>query len=292
MASSATPLPAATVAGTIAFAGGYGGDGAKDMFLVSTDGSGLKTIAETMASEEYPVWSPDGKKIEFSRGQPGGFYDLWVMKADGSGKTRLTHGRLGGSFGGWSPDGSRIAYSSWYFPPDQYPPAHVFVMNADGSGPRQLTRGPRYDLYPMWAATDNTDKILFLRKLKGLEGEQGDVFSVRPDGTGLTRVTKLGSVGGFAPSPDGKMLAVHDKTAGKVLLMPLGGSGSTQAILDTDFGWDYMNISWAPDGKALVLGRNPEFAPALDSLYIVNVDGSGLSEIPGVSGFSPAWRPK
>jgi Tol biopolymer transport system component len=282
-------LPAPTVAGSIAFAGGYGGDGAKDMYVVNTDGSGLTTIAEAMASEEYPVWSPDGKKIEYSRGQPGGFYDVWVMNVDGSGKTRLTHGRLGGSFGGWSPDGSRIAYSSWYFPPESYPPAHVFVMNADGSSPRQLTRGPHYDLYPSWAANG---AILFLRKLKGLEGEQGDVFSVRPDGTGLTRVTKLDSVGGFAPSPDGKLLAVHDKTVGKVLLMHLAGNGATRTILDTDFRWDYMNISWSPDGKALALGHNPEFAPSLDSLYVVNVDGSGLSEIPGVSGFSPAWRPE
>jgi Tol biopolymer transport system component len=267
---------------------GYGGGGSMDIGTVRTDGSALTTVAEAGASEEYPAWSPDGRQIEYTRGEPGSFYDVWVMNADGSGKKRLTRGRLGGTNGGWSPDGSRIAYSSWFYPPDEYPPAHVFVMSADGSSPRQVTRGSDYDFYPVWATTE---KILFLR-LKSNDASGGDVYSVRSDGGGLTRLTRSGTVGGFAVSPDGKRLAVHDKQHSRIAVLPLGSSAPPRTLLDTDFGWEWVTLSWSPDGKALVLGRNYVSSESASSIYVINADGSGLSEVPGVSGLGPAWRPE
>jgi hypothetical protein len=47
------------------------------------------------------------------------------------------------------------------------------------------------------------------------------------------------------------------------------------------------------DGTALVLGSSNWGEFRGSGLYVVNADGSGLSEIPNVkNALSPAWRPE
>jgi Tol biopolymer transport system component len=43
------------------------------------------------------------------------------------------------------------------------------------------------------------------------------------------------------------------------------------------------NLSWAPDGKRLVI------APSQEGLWLVNADGSGLTQI-AQGGKQPSWQ--
>ena len=62
---------------------------------MNADGSGHRNLTRNRAQDYFPTWSPDGRKIAFSRtrnssrfhGHP---FELWVMNADGSGQRRLT----------------------------------------------------------------------------------------------------------------------------------------------------------------------------------------------------------
>ena len=58
--------------------------GARDIFLLATDGSGEEVpLVEHPADDYGPVWSPDGKTIIFSSDRSGA-YDVWLMQvADG-----------------------------------------------------------------------------------------------------------------------------------------------------------------------------------------------------------------
>jgi dipeptidyl aminopeptidase/acylaminoacyl peptidase len=106
--TSMIPLPTPTIAGTIAFTrGAKDGGSPKEIWVVNTDGTGLKMLAGgEWYSQEYPRWSPDGSKIVYSDG------DVCVMNADGSGKVRLTKGSLSMRTPSWSPDGTQIVFSN------------------------------------------------------------------------------------------------------------------------------------------------------------------------------------
>lgn len=115
-----------------------------DLFVINVDGSGLRRLLSTPRLEWPSDWSPNGKKILFTRELPGGT-DVYSLNADGSNVRRLTHARGEDIGGTWSPDGKRIVFTS-----QRFRLSHLFVMRADGRGERQLTRHNAEDFEPSW----------------------------------------------------------------------------------------------------------------------------------------------
>ena len=56
---------------------------------MNTDGSGLRNVTNTVTTSFDSTWSPDGRRIAYLDGSPGGA-PLYVVNADGTGKQRLT----------------------------------------------------------------------------------------------------------------------------------------------------------------------------------------------------------
>jgi Tol biopolymer transport system component len=84
------------------------------LWTMDSDGSGKKQITSGNF-DLNPSWSPDGKKIAFSRRTVVGdssFRDIWIMNADGTHQMKLTDAvSTLGSYDSpsWSPDGKMIA---------------------------------------------------------------------------------------------------------------------------------------------------------------------------------------
>ena len=57
--------------------------------------------------DNFPLWSPRGDLIMFSR-QAEGDYEIYTIKPDGTGVKRLTHSRGNDAHMAWSPDGEHI----------------------------------------------------------------------------------------------------------------------------------------------------------------------------------------
>ncbi len=101
------------------------GFGQEDIFLVRSDGTGLRRMTDDVYRDRGPKFSPDGKSLAFYSNR-GGRYDLWSMHIDGSGLTPLTKNAADGPwFPNFSPDGSRIAFpdgtNSYVFRPGATP---------------------------------------------------------------------------------------------------------------------------------------------------------------------------
>jgi Tol biopolymer transport system component len=106
-----------------------------------------------------------------------------------------------------------------------------------------------------------------------------DLFTMRPDGTGVKRLTILPDPSSpfSAPdwSPDGTQLVFTSPSPssrhGQIYRIDADGSGLTQLTHGT--GIDADSPSWSPDGSKIVLKRqgSGEYA-----IWVMNADGSGL----------------
>ena len=102
---------------------------------------------------------------------------LILVNRDGTAPTDLTDGLPNAGFPSWSPDGKHIVYRVWGN--DEH---GLRIMNLADKSVQVLTKD--YDNVPYWSP-DGTE-ILFTRQH---EGNNFDLFTVKPDGTGLTRLT-------------------------------------------------------------------------------------------------------
>ncbi|HEU5066508.1 MAG TPA: hypothetical protein VFT86_11665 [Gaiellaceae bacterium] len=130
------------------------GDFTEDLHVMNADGSGQRRLTRNPATDRDPVWSPDGRRIAFSRGR-----QAWVMNPDGSGKRSLTPaGWYSAESQDWSRDGRKIAFMGR----PSTPPPWIFVMNADGSERRRLTqdgRNPAWSLDGQMIAFNRDDEL-------------------------------------------------------------------------------------------------------------------------------------
>ena len=81
--------------------------------------------------------SPDGRKILFTRIDPGRLEQIFVMNVDGTNTIRVSRGDYYDFLPRWSPDGNRIAFTS-----SRDGTNGVYTMRADGSDVRDVSRTP------------------------------------------------------------------------------------------------------------------------------------------------------
>jgi TolB protein len=111
----------------------------------------------TGAYDNFPLWSPRGDLIMFSR-LIGGSYQIYTIKPDGSSLKRLTSTNGTDAHMSWSPDGEYILFASsrmgfkdevaYTDAPQPY--GEIFVMRFDGTAVEQLTDNQWEEGTPAW----------------------------------------------------------------------------------------------------------------------------------------------
>ncbi len=206
---------------------------------MNADGTDPVEITHGDNSASDAAWSPDGRRIAFTRCSAGSC-DIYVMNADGGGEERLTHGeRPGEQDPTWSPDGRRIAFADI---------GGIFVMNADGQDWTSVTDGPADDSNPDWSPVG--PQIAF-DQLAGPVG-RGHLPRRRKrepdDQPHRQRAAR------FEPVlvPDGRRIAFMRKRNRHVQarLFVMDADGSSQTNLRA-IGDAYSRPSWSPDGAKL-----------------------------------------
>jgi Tol biopolymer transport system component len=212
--------------------------GNPEIFVMDSNGSSQENLTEHPANDGAASWSPDGRKIAFHSDRRGD-NDIYVMDEDGSDVELLTSNPGDDITPAWSPDGSMIAFAS-----GPTPQAHdIYVMRADGGAPRRVAGEDTDEWWPTWSPDGSRIAFVPDRRVVGGGGIEilrlrrftssaldvevdgpsfpawssdgrlalvdfvGDLWTVRPDGSDLRRVTRTGERE-FQPawSPDGRWL--------------------------------------------------------------------------------------
>jgi Tol biopolymer transport system component len=136
----------------------------------------------------------------------------------------------------WSPDGSQIAFLEG---DERAVRSRLMVMNADGSDARSLLADARIFAQgaPVWSPDGST--IAFA----GTEGpdEDGGVYTVRHDGSGLTKVAGIAGAASPAWSPDGTRLAFRAMPDDQLYVVDAAGGAPRPLGV---FAWKDTTVLW------------------------------------------------
>jgi len=116
-----------------------------DVHLLTLTDRKLTPIAVTeghLSHEEWPCWSPDGKRIAFTSTRDGN-QELYVADADGTNRVRLTSDPAIDAHPCWSPDGKTLVFAT-----NRWGDLELALIEPDGSRLRRFTDSPGLDDYP------------------------------------------------------------------------------------------------------------------------------------------------
>ena len=267
-----------------------------DIYTMPIAGGTPTRIAEGLAYEHQPRFSPDGGRIAFTSDRGGGD-NIWVMNADGSDKRQVTKEdfRLVNQ-PSWSPDGRFIAAKKHFTTGRSLGTGEIWLYHVSGGGGVQLVKRASEQLQkelgePIFAADGKG--IFYTRNVtpgpifQYAQNSRTDLFDIeRYDIASGDVDTVVSGVGGSVrptPSRDGKRIAFvrRENNQTKLWVKDLG-TGVERVIyeaLDRDVQetWAvtgvYPNMAWTPDNRAIVFWAGGK-------VRRVGADGSGAGVIP------------
>jgi Tol biopolymer transport system component len=248
------------------------------LFTIRPDGSGVKQITHVVNAVN-PDWSPNGKTIvseaEFNSG--GG---ITLLSPSGRVMRNLTPtGERGQP--SFSPDGKWIAYES------DISANGIWLMRSNGTAQRRVTRNPFVgdecgcDTDPNFSPDGKWISFVRIKK----EHEQQALFAVRPNGTGLHRITPYSWEVAIKHdwSPDGKLIVlttnadfVRPNQSANLVTIRSDGSGMKNLTGFTGGTKNAYAGSFSPDGKQIVFRLEDGDTY---SLAVVDVDGENLTQL-------------
>jgi imidazolonepropionase-like amidohydrolase/Tol biopolymer transport system component len=272
-----------------------------DIYTLPIGGGTATRIAEGLAWEVHPRFSPDGRRIAFTSDRGGGD-NIWLMNADGSDKRQLTKESFRLVYQpSWSPDGQFIAGKKHFTTQRSLGTGEIWLWHVSGGGGQLLVERPseqhQKELGEPAFAPDGK-RIYYSRNVSAgpifeyAQDSNSELFAVEAvditTGEVSTAVSAPGGAVRPTPSPDGRALAfirrerdAQGQFASSLFVRDLASGRERRLVagLDRDMQetWAvtgvYPAMAWTPDSRTLVFWGN-------GGLKRVAADGGAVADIP------------
>ncbi len=276
--------------GKIAFASDR--DGNQEIYLMNADGTAQVRLTNNPGTDNFPAFSPDGRRIAFVSQNASGAFAIKLMNADGTNQTQLTpiaydnspypwHEKWSLS---WSPNGGKIAFQE---------NGEIFTINVDGSNRANLTNNSASDIEPSWSP-DGSRIVFISSRVFYLT-----IHTMNADGSDVRALPSAGEFWDMSPdwSPTGNKIAfvVHSEDFLPILYTANADGTNRQPFDACGAGLCSTHRNkpkWSPDGTKIVFHSWEYFGNDAE-IYVKNVDGSGFAQLTNTNGrnFHPTWQP-
>ncbi|MEP3225885.1 MAG: amidohydrolase family protein [Parasphingorhabdus sp.] len=246
-----------------------------DIYTMPMTGGTPTRIAEGLAWEVQPRFSPDGKRIAFTSDRGGGD-NIWIMNRDGSDKRQVTKEKFRLlNQPSWSPDGRYIIAKKHFTTGRSLGTGEVWIYHVSGGAGVVLVKKPNEQHQkelgePIYAPDGKS--LYYTRNITPggrfiyAQDSNKDLFNIEQynleSGEITTAVSGLGGSVRPTPSPDGKSIAFvrRERAISKLYVKDLA-SGIERKIydnLDQDVQetWAvtgvYPNMDWTPDSQHVI----------------------------------------
>ena len=197
----------------IAFASNRDGDDFR-IYIMDSDGSneyqvtGNRVGKGDKVSESGPFFSPDGRKLIFTRGigvlEPE--YKIYTIDIDGGNERYIADGAVSG----WSPAVNKIVFARDY---------SIFTMDANGKNQVEIIER---STSPSWSPDGKQIAFSSGKVDDNIPGNQ--IYRMDSDGSNIVRLTE-GMSNAVAPSwsPDGQHIVFYDMATFEVYKVSVNG---------------------------------------------------------------------
>jgi Tol biopolymer transport system component len=246
-------------------------DGARELYTMNADGSGITRITHGVGFYGGPAWSPDGRRIAFDCIVDSGNVDICAIGRDGSGFVRLTTGTAVDFSPAWSPSGDRLAFATTRYAGGWN--SELALMDPDGGG---VTRLGVHGYRPAWSPSGARLAFEWSSPLCQDDYCNGSIGTVNADGTNAQWIAS-GAMPSWTSTPLPRLLAPPVAS-----FVPWDCGGFTLCS-ETYSSWDDVSIArFAWDFGDGTTGTGPDVshhyaAPGDYTVTLTVVDGDGLT---------------
>ena len=267
-----------------------------DIYTLPIEGGAATRIAQGLAYEHQPRFSPDGKRIAFVSDRGGGD-NIWLMNRDGSDKRQLSkeNFRLLNQ-PSWSPDGRFLIAKKHFTTSRSLGTGEIWLYHVSGGeGVALVERVSEEHQKELGEPIFSPDGlgIYYTRNVTSgsvfqyAQDSNRELFNIERYDMNSGEITTIVDGEGGAvrptPSPDGTKIAFvrREQARSKLYVkdMTSGEERKISDVLDQDMQetWAvtgaYPNMAWTPDSRALVFW-------AKGKIWKTKADGSQVTSIP------------